>query len=168
MSSYQYRKSHCGDEMVVRLSYLHSGISYTDKATPLYWIGAQAHQSCRVNKWVSEMWAVLAAHLEPAGLYWLHDGREEAGPHQAWYGHTNLPGKMRALHIKGWSLMLTCTHTPWHHVNSPPTSAAYMRQRIGPALVQIMACCLFSTKPLSKTMLGYCQLDPWEQISVKF
>ena len=39
-------------------------------------------------------------------------------------------------------------------------SAAYMRQRIGPALVQIMACRLFGAKPLSKPMLGYCQLDP--------
>ena len=31
MSSYQYRKSHCGDKTVVRSSYLHNGISYTDK-----------------------------------------------------------------------------------------------------------------------------------------
>ena len=30
------------------------------------------------------------------------------------------------------------------------------------ALVQIMACRLFGTKPLSKPILGYCQLDPWE------
>ena len=27
-------------------------------------------------------------------------------------------------------------------------------------LVLIMACCLFGIKPLSKPMLGYCQLDP--------
>ena len=31
-----------------------------------------------------------------------------------------------------------------------------------------MACCLFSTKPLSETMLPYCQLDPKEHISMKF
>ena len=41
MSSYQYRKSHCGDKTVVRSSYLHNGISYTGKMTSLYWIGAQ-------------------------------------------------------------------------------------------------------------------------------
>ena len=41
MSSYQYRKSHCGDKMVVRSSYLHNGISYTGKMTSLYWIRAQ-------------------------------------------------------------------------------------------------------------------------------
>ena len=33
MSSYQYRKSHCGDKTVARSSYLHNGISYTGKTT---------------------------------------------------------------------------------------------------------------------------------------
>ena len=37
-----------------------------------------------------------------------------------------------------------------------------------PALVQIMAWRLFGTKPLSKSMLGNCQLDSLEQTSVKF
>ena len=37
MSSYQYRKSHCGDKTIVRSSYLHNGISYTGKMTSLYW-----------------------------------------------------------------------------------------------------------------------------------
>ena len=41
MSSYQYRKSHCGDKTVVRSSYLHNGISYTGKTISLYWVGAQ-------------------------------------------------------------------------------------------------------------------------------
>ena len=36
MTSYQYRKSHCGDKMILRLSYLHNGISYTGKTTSLY------------------------------------------------------------------------------------------------------------------------------------
>ena len=40
MSSYQYRKSHCGDETILRPSYLHNGISYTGKMTSLYWIRA--------------------------------------------------------------------------------------------------------------------------------
>ena len=43
---------------------------------------------------------------------------------------------------------------------SSPSSAAYMRQWIGSALVQIMACRLFDIKPLSKPMLGYCLLEP--------
>ena len=41
MSTYQYRKSHCGDKMVVRSSYLNNGISYTGKRTSLYWIRTQ-------------------------------------------------------------------------------------------------------------------------------
>ena len=40
MSSYQCRKSHCGDKMILRPSYLHNGISYTGKMTYLYWIRA--------------------------------------------------------------------------------------------------------------------------------
>ena len=48
-----------------------------------------------------------------------------------------------------------------------PHSAAYMRQRIGLALFQIMASRLFGAKPLSKAMFGYCQLDHKEQTSVK-
>ena len=40
MSSYQYRKSHCGDKTVVRSSYLHNGIPYTGKMSSLYWIRA--------------------------------------------------------------------------------------------------------------------------------
>ena len=41
MPSYQYRKSHCGDETILRPSYLHSGISCISKTTFLYWIGPQ-------------------------------------------------------------------------------------------------------------------------------
>ena len=51
--------------------------------------------------------------------------------------------------------------------NSYSPSAAYMRQWIGSALVQVMACRLFGAKPLHAPMLGYLQLDPWEQILVK-
>ena len=44
------------------------------------------------------------------------------------------------------------------HFNSSPPSATYMHQWIMSALVQIMACRLYGTKPLSKPMLGYCPL----------
>ena len=40
MSSYQYRKSHCGDKTAVRSSYVHNWIFYTDKMSSLYWIRA--------------------------------------------------------------------------------------------------------------------------------
>ena len=42
MTSYQYRKSHCGDKTILRPSYLHSGTSCTGKMTSLYWIRALA------------------------------------------------------------------------------------------------------------------------------
>ena len=41
-------------------------------------------------------------------------------------------------------------------------------QWIGWALVQIMACRLFSAKTLPRSMPDYFQLDSWEQTSVKF
>ena len=55
-------------------------------------------------------------------------------------------------------LYLRLTHLPL---------VPYMHQWIGSALAQIMACRLFGAKPLSKPMLGYCQLDCQEQTSVK-
>ena len=44
MSSYQYRKSHCGDKTILWPSYLHNRISHTGKTTSLYWI--RALKSC--------------------------------------------------------------------------------------------------------------------------
>ena len=41
MSSYQYRKSHCGDKTVIRSSYLHNGISYLVVRWHHYIDGAQ-------------------------------------------------------------------------------------------------------------------------------
>ena len=52
--------------------------------------------------------------------------------------------------------------------NSSPPSAAYMRQWTGSSLDQVMACRLFSAKPLPEPMLVYVQLDSWEQVSLKF
>ena len=49
--------------------------------------------------------------------------------------------------------------------NSSPPSATYMCQWIGSALVQMMACRLFGAKPLSKPMLGYCQLPHRNKVS---
>ena len=49
VSSYQYRKSHCGDKTILWPSYLHNGISYTGKMTSLYWIRAQS--ACWLQPW---------------------------------------------------------------------------------------------------------------------
>ena len=56
--------------------------------------------------------------------------------------------------------------------NVGPTHIQQCRTELGQwtrsALVQVMACRLFCTKPLPEPMLAFCQLDSWEQISVKF
>ena len=41
MSFYQYRKSHCGDKMIIQPSCLHYGISYTGWKASLCWIRDQ-------------------------------------------------------------------------------------------------------------------------------
>ena len=63
-------------------------------------------------------------------------------------------------------LNLKDPHTNSFTVYSSPPSAAYMCQWIRSALVQ--ACHLFGAKPFPEPMLACCQLDSWEQISVKF
>ena len=67
-----------------------------------------------------------------------------------------------------WYNSLEVSRVVEYMLNSSPPSAAYMRHWIRSTLVQIMACCLFGAKPLFKPMLRYCQLDPYEQTSVKF
>ena len=47
MSSYQYRKSHCGDKTVVRSSYLHNGSSYT---------GTWRHLYIESGPWICDRW----------------------------------------------------------------------------------------------------------------
>ena len=46
------------------------------------------------------------------------------------------------------------------YLNLISPSAAYMRQWIGSALIQIVACRLFNAKPLFKPILGCCLMDP--------
>ena len=50
MSSYQYRKSHCGDKTILQPSYLHNGISYTGKMISLYWIRALVIHSSHLTE----------------------------------------------------------------------------------------------------------------------
>ena len=52
MSSYQYRKSHCGDKTILRPSYLHNGNSYTGEMSSLHWIRAQ--HICKRSHWQTE------------------------------------------------------------------------------------------------------------------
>ena len=58
--------------------------------------------------------------------------------------------------------------TDFFFFNSSPPIAAYIRWWTVSSLVQVTACRLLGAKPLPEPMLAYCQLDSWEQISVKF
>ena len=76
MTSYRYRKSHCGDKTVVRSSYLHNGISYTGKMTSLYWIRALITHIC-----VSEMGQAMAfVPIWHQAVTWTSDNCLLIGP----------------------------------------------------------------------------------------
>ena len=67
-----------------------------------------------------------------------------------------------------WHILFAQTNRREVDIHWANSSAAYMCQWTGSALVQIMACRLFDVKPLHETMLVYCQLDPRGQNSLKF
>ena len=74
---------------------------------------------------------------------------------QAWRIRVNGPIWLEAMNISLYNHSKVISM-----FNSSPRNAAYIRQWIGSALVQIIAFRLFGAKPLPKPMLGYCQLDP--------
>ena len=64
------------------------------------------------------------------------------------------PPAERQSQLPKYLLSRVCTTI---NVNSSPNSAAYMRRWIGSALLQIMVCRLFGTKPLSEQTFRYSQ-----------
>ena len=74
-------------------------------------------------------------------------------------GYNRLVSRRRSVFYVWWK-KVTIRHIIFNTHPHPLPSAAFMRQWIGLALGQIMACRLFGAKPLSKPMLGYCQLNP--------
>ena len=76
MSSYQYRKSHCGDKTVVRSSYLHNGISYTGKMSSLYWLRALLTKYSFIHSWWSYNFPIFRCvpphgHWSITSPWWL-------------------------------------------------------------------------------------------------
>ena len=75
MTSYQYRKSHCGDNTILRPSYLHNGISYTGKTASLYWIRALFPplqvSSVRLPWWVPGAWRWCTPWLGRPATNWM-------------------------------------------------------------------------------------------------
>ena len=145
MSSYQYRKSHCGDKMVVRSSYLHNGISYTGKMSSLYWIRAQ------------RVFAICVVACDLSCIKMLHSAM---GWSSSCCGEMVPVACISITHItflildSHWQVnQRNCnlwetsylTHLPWYK-----TYASVNQVNIGSddGLVR------------NKPMLGYCQLDP--------
>ena len=76
-----------------------------------------------------------------------------------------------SMHLLTESLIINCGSYTWmisDYVNSSPPSAAYMRQWTGSALAQIMAWRLYGAKPLSESMLAYCQSHPKQHVQWNF
>ena len=84
--------------------------------------------------------------------------------------YQNQPGFSTLTYLSG-DLCDNCApleETAMEGIDSSPPSTTYIRRWTGSALVQLMACCLSGAKPWPEPMLSYCQLDPWEQTSMKF
>ena len=76
MSSYQYRKSRCGDKTVVRSAYLHNGISYTSKMVSFYWIGPlEVHYKYTSVKNVHKSLDVLIVDTERVVILRAHGAK---------------------------------------------------------------------------------------------
>ena len=121
--------------------------------------------------WHRRYWSTLVQVMAPShylNQYWLSVNKVLWRSFQCNdYLNTQNINIQVLFEIFTFKIIATSPMGQW--VNSPSTpSATYMRQWIGSALFQIMACCLFSAKPLSKPMLGYCQLDCSEETAVKF
>ena len=75
MSSYQYRKSHCGDKTVVRSSYLHNGISYTGKMTSLYWFSPlEVMKLQNINAYLIGRFMCVWIEKVPQPFFWVGVG----------------------------------------------------------------------------------------------
>ena len=77
MSSCQFRKSHCGDKMVLRSSYLHIGISCTGKMASLYGIIPQVVMYYLYNfVYISYSHVIQLSHfginVNTAASDWVH------------------------------------------------------------------------------------------------
>ena len=138
MTSYQYRKSHCGDKTILRPSYLHNGISYTGKMTSLYWIRAlvvyeeltegKTHSDTRNN-------SPDETHGQSVLIHW---GRE----------------KMAAIFLTTfWNAF--CWMKMYDHISLTISLKCVRKVRINnmPSLVQIMAWRRPGDKPLIEPMM---------------
>ena len=78
MLSYQEMKSHCGEKMILQPSFLHIGISCTDKMTYLCWIGI-GFQVIISQPWVDMQMGQLCHKKNIPSQQWKDRVVENAG-----------------------------------------------------------------------------------------
>ena len=93
MSSYQYRKCHCGDKTILWPSYLHNVISYTGKTTYLYWIRAQFTDALAGTEQTVNGHYFLKAFITP---WWRHQMETFSALLAIWAGDSPVPGEFHA------------------------------------------------------------------------
>ena len=75
MTSYQYRKSRCGDKTILRPPYLHNGIYYTGKMPSLYWISPlgveRKLEHAQVTGWEKISFEVPRYHTTHEYVQWI-------------------------------------------------------------------------------------------------
>ena len=159
MTSCRYRKSHCGDKTVVRLSYLHNGISYTGKMTSLHWIGALVFkiESLKIVKNTNDQSSnELQSLANMAGYLDCSPSNDCLKDSYFLFNWSPV-----VLHIEG--ILPIGPYRPCLSMAGRALLVGYhwyMHQWIGSALVQIMVCHLFDAKLWSELMVDYYQLDP--------
>ena len=101
MSSYQYRKSHCGDKTVVRSSYLHNGISFTGKMSSLYRIRdlnltTISQYVCRIwPLWCGQTWDFIGwRNWSRWNIPWRIDLHRNTGPNPSNIDRNYLQGSI--------------------------------------------------------------------------
>ena len=68
MPCHQYRKFHCRGKIVLQLSSLHNGISYTGKMTYFYWLRALCSDFISCSQWAFSCWEKSVIRL-PVPMY---------------------------------------------------------------------------------------------------
>ena len=111
MSSYQYRKSHCGDKTVVRSSYLHNGVSYTGKMKSLYWIRA-LYLSMGNFSFFPMRFLVAVYHLHINNCY-ISQGRIAHHPSERWAFFFKMMGNMPLAHPQNYPCKLQWQPQIW-------------------------------------------------------
>ena len=135
--------------------FIHSFIHYTYHRVYLFWVGVgevvwgwmllgAVLLSDKTNRWPNTTWKTEITNIN---FTWIEN---------VYVDISYLNTRVHITNMMWWKNGLEILH-----FNSYPPCAPYMRQSIGSALVQIMACRLFGAKPLSKPILGYCQLNPY-------